>query len=393
MLPRRVPGYRPELLDQLCATGEVVWVGAGLDRVALFFREDAAVARASGGARRRRRATRTTRVRAALSSSAEFWFDLLAATGLEAEAALPALWDLVWAGEVTNDAWQPLRAGRRYGDPEARAPAAPVLAHRATGDHRDPGPLVARRAPLRRRPGPARARRAPARAAGDRHPRRRPRRGDRRRLRRRLRRAEGAGDARALPARLLRRGPGRRAVRARRRGRAAARAPAARGRGAGAARPGGRRPGAALRRGAARGRSGRARGPRASPAPTSSSSAGAPALFVERGGTVDGAAARIPIRSGCGSRSPPWSTTRAASAASGWRSSGSTASRSRRARPAAPRRGRVPGRPAPRGAAAVSSTDSWRESRVPSSLRFEAQAPAIGRPTTSTSRSSGSSSA
>ena len=42
MLPRRVPGYRPELLDQLCATGEVVWVGAGLDRVALFFREDAA---------------------------------------------------------------------------------------------------------------------------------------------------------------------------------------------------------------------------------------------------------------------------------------------------------------------------------------------------------------
>ena len=29
VLPRRVPGYRPELLDQLCATGEVVWVGVG----------------------------------------------------------------------------------------------------------------------------------------------------------------------------------------------------------------------------------------------------------------------------------------------------------------------------------------------------------------------------
>src|SRR5207342_1891668 len=43
VLPRRVPGYRPEQLDQLCATGEVVWVGAGVDRVALFFREDAAV--------------------------------------------------------------------------------------------------------------------------------------------------------------------------------------------------------------------------------------------------------------------------------------------------------------------------------------------------------------
>ncbi len=31
--------------------------------------------------------------------------------------ALPALWELVWAGEVTNDAWAPLRAGRRYAPP------------------------------------------------------------------------------------------------------------------------------------------------------------------------------------------------------------------------------------------------------------------------------------
>src|SRR5205814_1864538 len=43
VLPRRVPRYRPEMLDQLCASGEVVWVGAGLDRVAVFFREDAPV--------------------------------------------------------------------------------------------------------------------------------------------------------------------------------------------------------------------------------------------------------------------------------------------------------------------------------------------------------------
>jgi ATP-dependent helicase Lhr and Lhr-like helicase len=31
--------------------------------------------------------------------------------------ALPALWDLVWAGEVTNDQWQPLRSERRYQAP------------------------------------------------------------------------------------------------------------------------------------------------------------------------------------------------------------------------------------------------------------------------------------
>jgi ATP-dependent Lhr-like helicase len=35
VLPRRVPGYAPAQLDQLCASGEVVWVGAGLDRVAV----------------------------------------------------------------------------------------------------------------------------------------------------------------------------------------------------------------------------------------------------------------------------------------------------------------------------------------------------------------------
>ena len=31
---------------------------------------------------------------------------------------MPALWDLVWAGEVTNDAWTPLRAARRFGAPK-----------------------------------------------------------------------------------------------------------------------------------------------------------------------------------------------------------------------------------------------------------------------------------
>jgi hypothetical protein len=29
---------------------------------------------------------------------------VLAETGLEEAVALPALWDLVWSGEVTNDA-------------------------------------------------------------------------------------------------------------------------------------------------------------------------------------------------------------------------------------------------------------------------------------------------
>jgi ATP-dependent helicase Lhr and Lhr-like helicase len=44
-------------------------------------------------------------------------FDLVDEVGIDPAELLPALWDLVWAGEVTNDAWTPLRAGRRYGVP------------------------------------------------------------------------------------------------------------------------------------------------------------------------------------------------------------------------------------------------------------------------------------
>ena len=113
VLPRRVPDYRPEQLDALCASGEVVWVGAGLDRVAIYFREDAPALGPPPAADRPEREVHE-RLRAALGRSALFWYDLLADTGLEAEEALPALWDLVWAGEITNDAWAPLRAGRRY---------------------------------------------------------------------------------------------------------------------------------------------------------------------------------------------------------------------------------------------------------------------------------------
>jgi ATP-dependent Lhr-like helicase len=113
VLPRRVRGYQSAQLDQLCASGEVVWAGAGLDRVAIFFREDAPVLGAPAAAPAPEGET-YNKIREGLGRSAEFWFDLLAATGLEAEVALPALWELVWAGEVTNDAWTPLRAGRRY---------------------------------------------------------------------------------------------------------------------------------------------------------------------------------------------------------------------------------------------------------------------------------------
>src|SRR5579862_413453 len=116
LLPRRVPAYRPEQLDQLCASGELVWVGAGLDRVAVFFRDDAALL-GSPAAAPAPEGEAHDAIRAALAGGALFWDGVLAATGLDAAVALPALWDLVWSGEVTNDSWSPLRAERRYQAP------------------------------------------------------------------------------------------------------------------------------------------------------------------------------------------------------------------------------------------------------------------------------------
>ncbi|HEX7625756.1 MAG TPA: hypothetical protein VF379_01780, partial [Gaiellaceae bacterium] len=116
VLPRRVPNYRFEHLDALTASGEVVWVGAGQDRVALYFREDAAALGQVPAAPRPEGAEHDA-IRAALAG-ALFWDELLAETQLEDAIALPALWDLVWAGEVTNDAWTPLRAARRFGTPK-----------------------------------------------------------------------------------------------------------------------------------------------------------------------------------------------------------------------------------------------------------------------------------
>ncbi len=59
------------------------------------------------------------------SKGASFFHDLYqAAGGGDPEAVLDSLWDLVWAGEVTNDTLAPLRA---YVQSRGR-PSAPGLA-------------------------------------------------------------------------------------------------------------------------------------------------------------------------------------------------------------------------------------------------------------------------
>jgi ATP-dependent helicase Lhr and Lhr-like helicase len=122
VLPRRTGAYSPTWMDSLCASGEVVWVGAGSlgrssGRVALYFREDApligppSAPRPAGAASASAAsAVEHELLRERLARGPCFFTDLLAELDLAGEALREALWDLVWAGEVTNDAWAPLRA-------------------------------------------------------------------------------------------------------------------------------------------------------------------------------------------------------------------------------------------------------------------------------------------
>jgi len=128
-----VRGFRPADLDALCAAGDLVWVGAGAlgvddGRVRLFFRDRIRLLApmpldsAPDGAAH-------LAIRQHLQAhGASFWPDLVQATGTADEhLVLGSLWDLVWAGEVTNDTLAPLRAlvAKRSRAPRAGAKPRP----------------------------------------------------------------------------------------------------------------------------------------------------------------------------------------------------------------------------------------------------------------------------
>jgi ATP-dependent Lhr-like helicase len=120
VLPARVEGYRAAMLDELCASGDLVWTGAGAlgaddGKVRLFFRDRAKQLASSVVLPEAPTGPLHDAIREQLTrAGASFWPDLAAAAGNADEAVLlTALWDLVWAGEITNDTFGPLRAPRR----------------------------------------------------------------------------------------------------------------------------------------------------------------------------------------------------------------------------------------------------------------------------------------
>ncbi|NCX79143.1 MAG: DEAD/DEAH box helicase, partial [Actinobacteria bacterium] len=134
VLPMRVRGYRPVLLDDLCTSGEVVWIGAGSlggndGRVRLFFADQLATLLPAFEQNEKVEGHVHDQIRAALAErGASFWGQLRAAVrGATDAELLSALWDLVWSGEVTNDSLAPLRAmllGARTGKSARALPAA-----------------------------------------------------------------------------------------------------------------------------------------------------------------------------------------------------------------------------------------------------------------------------
>ena len=133
----RIPGYRPADLDAPCAAGEVVWVGIAPlgerdGKVALFLAEDLWLLHSPRADKPKGEVHDRLREHLA-RHGASFFADLhQAAGGGLVQPVLEALWDLVWAGEVTNDTLGALRAFARGPGRRRRLarPSAPFRSRR-----------------------------------------------------------------------------------------------------------------------------------------------------------------------------------------------------------------------------------------------------------------------
>ncbi|MFI6734476.1 ATP-dependent helicase [Nonomuraea sp. NPDC050451] len=125
VLPARVPGYHPALLDELTSSGEVMWAGQGSlpggdGWVSLYYADTAPLLMPEPA-----EITMTPlheRVLELLGGGGALFFrgisDQLGS--LDDTTLAAALWDLVWAGRISGDTLAPLRATLGTGRPAHR---------------------------------------------------------------------------------------------------------------------------------------------------------------------------------------------------------------------------------------------------------------------------------
>ena len=134
ILPARIPGFTPRMLDDLGARGEVVWVGRGAlgqsdGRVALYRRERLGLLFPRPvDSEAPAEPLHTLLLEHLGRAGASFTVDLqLVAGDVPGKELREALWDLVWAGLVTNDTFAALRGLRGRSKGGGRRGRRPVL--------------------------------------------------------------------------------------------------------------------------------------------------------------------------------------------------------------------------------------------------------------------------
>ncbi|WP_349269618.1 DEAD/DEAH box helicase [Mycolicibacterium parafortuitum] len=159
---QRVRDYQPGMLDELLASGEVLWSGAGslsgADGWVSFHPADTApLSLAPPGDLELTDVHH--QILAALSGGGAYFFRQLSIDGVSTESLKEALWQLIWAGYIGGDTFAPVRAllaGSK--GPGSRRAAAPAHRHRraprlsryslsttSLSAHRDTDPTVAGR--------------------------------------------------------------------------------------------------------------------------------------------------------------------------------------------------------------------------------------------------------
>ncbi|MDT5343593.1 MAG: ATP-dependent helicase Lhr and Lhr-like helicase [Mycobacterium sp.] len=138
VLPPRVRDYSPAMLDELLASGEVMWSGAGAisgsDGWVAFHPADSAPLTLAPASEIEFTAAHRA-ILDMLAGGGAFFFRQLAHDGIGEPELKAALWELIWAGWVTGDTFAPVRA-RLSGGPGTRKRSAP--AHRQGRSRRPP---------------------------------------------------------------------------------------------------------------------------------------------------------------------------------------------------------------------------------------------------------------